>query len=257
MTDPILPSAPPERTLLLGGRVILYQPAAGYRAAIDPVLLAACVPAAAGERVLDLGCGAGAALLCLAARCPALSLTGLEIQPEAAALARHSAQENGWTARCTIVEGDVERPPAQLLPNGFDHVMTNPPFWPAGRHSPSPVPGKATSHGEGTADLGHFIQAALRLLKSGGSLSVIFPAERLASLLALMEGRFGDIAVLPLWPRAGMPAKRVIVQGRRDRRSPLRLLPGLVLHGQGQGFTPATERILRDAAPLPLDGQDP
>lgn len=256
MTDPILSPSPVDRTLLLGGRVILYQPAAGYRAAIDPVLLAASVPAVAGERVLDMGCGAGAALLCLAARCPGVKVTGLEIQVEAAALARRSLAANGWADRCTILEGDVGDPPAGLVANGFDHVMTNPPFWPAGRHSPSPLAGKAASHGEGTADLPRFIQAALRLLKSGGSLSVIFPAERLATLLALMEGRFGDIAVLPLWPRSGMPAKRVIVQGRRDRRSPLRLLPGLALHGDGQQFTPQTDQILRDAAPLRLSDQD-
>ncbi|MEL6264223.1 MAG: methyltransferase, partial [Pseudomonadota bacterium] len=57
---------------LLGGRVGLTQPRQGYRAATDPVLLAAAVPAAAGETVLELGIGAGAAVLCLAARVPGL-----------------------------------------------------------------------------------------------------------------------------------------------------------------------------------------
>ena len=111
---------------------------------------------------------------------------------------------------------------------------------------------KAGSHGEGAGDLAGFVQAALRLLKSRGTLTLIYPAERLDHLLSLLTGRFGDIRVLPLWPRAGVPAKRVIVSARRDARGPLSLLPGLVLHGEGQGYSPAADAILRDAAPLML-----
>src|SRR5574343_1545621 len=79
----------------LCGRLRLWQPAQGYRAATDPVLLAAACPATAGQSVLDLGCGAGAAALCLAARVPDLALAGLELQPEYADLARRNAARNG------------------------------------------------------------------------------------------------------------------------------------------------------------------
>ncbi|MDT8344261.1 MAG: methyltransferase, partial [Thermohalobaculum sp.] len=95
---------------LLGGRVRLLQPGAGYRAATDPVLLAAAVPARPGERVLELGIGAGAATLCLAARVAGLVHAGLEIQPDYLALAARNAALNG--VALVLFEGDVAAPPA-------------------------------------------------------------------------------------------------------------------------------------------------
>lgn len=114
----------------LGGRLRLLQPKAGYRAATDPVLLAAAVPARAGENALELGCGAGAAALCLAARVPGLAVTGLERQPAYAALARENAARNGLAL--TVIEGDLAHLPAALRERSFDHVLANPPYYPAG-----------------------------------------------------------------------------------------------------------------------------
>ena len=121
-------SFPPEglsRDAFLGGRLRLWQPLQGYRAAIDPVLLAAFVPARPGQRVLELGCGGGTAVLCLARRVPGLELHGVEIQPDYAELARRNAAENGLALRVHV--GDVLDLPAGLR-LGFDQVLANPPF---------------------------------------------------------------------------------------------------------------------------------
>ncbi|WP_114393662.1 tRNA1(Val) (adenine(37)-N6)-methyltransferase [Oleisolibacter albus] len=239
-----------EETGLLGGRVRLLQPRQGYRAAIDPVLLAAAVPAQPGERVLELGCGTGAAALCLAARVSGLDLTGLELQAAAADLARQSAALSGLVL--TVVEGDLTAPPAAVAANGFHRVLMNPPYYPAGRHTASPSGHKAVSHGEGAADLAAWVQAALRALRSRGTLSVVYPVDRLDRLMALLAGRFGDIGLFPLWPRAGQPARRLLVQAVRDGRGPTRLLPGLVLHAADGRYTADADAVLRDAAPLDL-----
>ena len=123
---------------LLGGKVAFEQPASGYRAAIDPVLLAAAVVAARGA-ALELGAGTGAASLCLAWRRPTLSIVALELAAAPAALARRNVVANGFGGRVEVVEADVARLPPGLA-GRFDAVFMNPPFAPAGSSSPSPRP---------------------------------------------------------------------------------------------------------------------
>jgi len=238
---------------LLGGRVRLCQPAAGYRAAIDPVLLAAAVDAAPGERVLDLGCGVGAAALCLLARQPLVHVTGLELQPELAALGRDNAGRNGRDGSFTVVTGSALAPPPTVPHGGFDQVMTNPPFAVAGQGTAPPNRSKALAHVESGLDLAGWIHAAARALAPKGRLWVIHRADRLDALLAAFAGRgLGEVRVLPLWPRSGRAAGRVIVSARKGSRAPLALLPGIVLHREEGGYTAAAEAVLRDGGPLPF-----
>lgn len=245
---------------LLGGRVRLLQPARGYRAATDPVLLAAAVPAQAGERVLDLGCGAGAAMFSLAARVPGLELHGLEVQPDYLTLAGENARLNGVVV--TLHEGDVTAPPAALRRVSFDHVMLNPPYH-AGAGMPSPVAARDRAHRENGAGLADWIAAALARLKPRGRLTVIHRAERVPQLLRLLAGPAGAIAVKPLAPRAGRAAKRVIVQARKGAKGPFRLLSPLVMHAgaahlrDADDFTPEAAAILRGAATLDLQESTP
>jgi len=238
------------RDLLLGGRVCLDQPASGYRAAIDPILLAAAVPAAAGESVLDLGCGVGAAALCLLARQPELRVTGLDIQRDLVRLAAENARRNGQAARFVPIVGDVAKPPPRLAPASFDHVMCNPPHLKADAARPSPDPARDTANRERGAGLQDWVGAALAMARPKGSVTLIHRADRLDELLAALRGRFGDIVVFPLWPKAGAAARRIIVLARKGTASPMRLSPGLVLHEANGDFTPAANAVLREAAPI-------
>ena len=236
---------------LLGGRVRLLQPLEGYRAATDPVLLAAACPAREGQSVLDLGCGAGAAVLCLAARMRIVPF-GLEIQPEYLDLATRNAALNG--VDLTLFSGDVAAPPKELRALSFDHVILNPPFYEAGTSLASPVAAKAAAHHE-TVGVATWIATAMARVKPRGWVTVIHRAERLADILAALEGA-GDIAIKPLVARDGRDAKRVLVRARKDVKTPLRLCAPLVLHrglahtSDGDDFSPAARSILRDGGAL-------
>lgn len=240
--------------LFLGGRVRLRQPRDGYRAATDPVFLAAACPAQAGESVLDLGCGAGAALFCLGVRVPGLRLTGLELQPGYAALARENAALNGLEAE--IVEGDLRDRPASLTERAFDHVICNPPWYAGG--SGARDPGRATAHRESGARLDDFLDYALRRLRPRGRLTLIQRAERLGDILAALQGRAGEVGIMPLTAREGRPAGRVLLGAVKGSRAPLCLLAPLVVHdGLRHGadrddFSAAATAVLREGAGLAL-----
>ena len=238
---------------LLDGRVRLIQPQAGYRAAIDPVLLAAFTAAGPADRVLDVGTGTGAAALCLAARVPGAVVVGLEKRAEAAAFARRNATLNDSAGRVTILDGDLLAPPPGLAPAGFDRVMMNPPYLRAGAASPPPDPWKAAANVEGEARLADWLRFASTMLKPGGALTLVHRADRLDEILAALHGaRFGTLTLVPLWPKPGEDARRILLSARKGGRSPARLTAGLTLHGPDGAYTEPAQRILRDMLPLAL-----
>jgi tRNA1(Val) A37 N6-methylase TrmN6 len=244
----------------LAGRVRVFQPADGrHRAGLDAVLLGAAVPADAAGRLADLGAGAGVAGLVAASRCPGLSVSLVEIDPVAAGCARRSVALDPALAsgRARVVEADVTASAATLaaagLPaDGFDHVILNPPFHPAGRHRPSPDAARAAAHRAGPGLLDAWLRTAARLLRPSGRVTVVYRADETPELLAALGRRFGGLALLPVHPRADAPATRVVAVGRPQSRAPFALRPPLVLHEASGDWTAEADAILRDGAPLPI-----
>lgn len=237
---------------LLGGRVVLRQPTGGARAAIDPVLLAAAVPAQPQQLVLDLGCGTGAAMLCLAARVPQCRVVGLDRQRDLVRLAADNIVLNGVADRLSAMVGDLLRAPPRLPPGGFDHVMANPPFIEGGRGTVSPRAPKAAATIEGGAELADWVRFALHMLRPKGTMTFIHRADRIDALLGQIAGRAGEVVVFPLWPGQGRAAGRVLVRARKQIAAPARLPAGLVLHEADGRFTTAAEAVLRGGEALPI-----
>ncbi len=235
---------------LLDGRVRLSQPRRDYRVAIDAVLLAAAIAARPGERVADLGTGVGGAALCLAVRVPGVQVVGLELQPELATLGAANIHANDLSERVSIVVGDVGRPP--FRPGSFDRIMANPPYLRAGAHTQAASRSRAAANGEGEAGLRAWLRCAALAVRPRGFVTVIHRADRLDEVVALMHKDFGGLVLFPVWPRAGVPARRILVTGRRGASSPARLAPGLVLHETDGRFTAQADAVLRGGCALDL-----
>lgn len=239
----------------MGGRLTLEQPVKGYRAGVDPVLLAAAVQAQAGQSVLELGCGTGAALLCLATRLPDLVLHGVEVQTGYAELCRANASANAVSAQ--IWACDLRNLPADLRTLSFDHVIANPPYFHRSAGNSSFRTDRDIAFGGDTLTT-HWIDAATRRLKPKGWLTLIQKADRLPDVLAALDARLGTVSVYPIAGRSGREADRFILRARKGGRAPFRLHAPTVLHdgpahlNDGEDYTPAIRAVLRDAAALSL-----
>lgn len=232
----------------LGGRVAVWQPASGYRAGNDPVLLAASCPARPDESVLELGAGVGVASLCLAWRVNGLRITAVEREARYAELARRNAAENG--APVEVVGADIAKLPAELRQRSFDHVIANPPYFSPGSGTAARNPARAGGRQEETP-LDLWLSVAASRLRPNGWLTLIQASGRLPDCLAAMSG-FGAISVRPLQPRPGREAGRVILRARKGARAPFRLLPPVLLHEgaghvrDGESYTAEIAGILRE-----------
>ncbi len=232
---------------LLGGRVRHVQGTDGHRTGIEPVLLAAFVPARPGQRVLEGGTGSGAALLCLAERVPRIGGVGVEREPAQAALARANFAANGRD-RLDVIEADLT---SVTLEGRFDHALANPP-WHAPAATASPDLAQDLARRARPGLFTSWARALAAPLRHRGTLSFITSA---ATIPACLEGfataGCGSVTLLPLWPRDGRPAKLVLLRCVKGGRGPARLLPGLVLHAAEGGYTEATHAVLYDGTAMP------
>ncbi|MBS4075368.1 methyltransferase [Ameyamaea chiangmaiensis] len=239
---------------LLNGRVRYAQFAHGHRTGIEPVLLAASVPARVGETVLEAGCGAAAGLLCLGWRVPGVMGVGVEYDPATASLARANLTANPFRG-LRLVCADVRDPAlADLasLPSGrVDHAFANPPWHRAGSSVPPEARRQLARTQVAGNDIRNWVGAMGRLLRAKGTLTLAVPAACVdQAIIAFGQAHIGSVTLMPLWPRDGQAARLVLVRGRKDGRGDCQLLSGLVLHCTDGSFTSAVEAILRDGAPL-------
>lgn len=233
---------------VLDKRVRLLQATGGFRTSLDSVMLAAACPAQGGDHVLDMGCGVGGAGFCVLFRVPGTHLTGVDIQGDHIALANQNIALNAMEGRADFINADIRDYTAS---QPFDHVICNPPYMEAGTHMRSPSSAKATAHGhDDDLSTEGWLEAGFRALKSSGTLTMIHRADKVDKIILGLKKRFGAVEVIPLWPRAGDDAKRVIVRAVKDRKTPARLHSGVILHNADGSYTDQAESILRGMEPI-------
>lgn len=239
----------------LDGRLTVRQPAKGYRAGVDPVLLAASVPAKPGQLVLELGCGVGTASLCLSYRINGLRMSAVELQGEYAALARENAIANNIEMEVHV--GDLAKLPDTLRQQTFDHVIANPPYFDRTASTAAENQGREVAMGEATP-LATWVDVAARRVSPKGYVSFIHRAERLPELLQEFSKRLGSIQLLPLQSRAGREAGLILLRGRKGGRADFRLHSPIIMHEgvrherDGESYTPLLRAVLRSGEALPF-----
>ena len=234
---------------LLGGRVRYAQPGRGFRSGIEPVLLAAAVPAVAGERVLDGGTGAGPALLCLAARVPQLCGVGIEHDMTLAELARENMASNGLSETFEIVTGELTTCADIGL---FSHACANPP-WHSPEGTASPVLARTSAKRVSANLLEAWASTLARRLRPGGTLTMILAAPLASEACRVIESAgLGSLAMLPLWPKRGQAARLLLVQAIKSATGRCRILPGLTLHGDEGEFSDPLRALLYYGASLSI-----
>ena len=242
---------------VLGGRLRLLQPANGHRIGHDAILLAAATAAKTGEHAVDLGAGVGAAGLALASRVEGLRVTLVDVDPALVALAADNAERNGLASRVDMVTLDVAAPArsfaaAGLKPGAADRVLMNPPFQDVARQKLSPDAARRLAHAASSDLLPVWIRTAARLLSARGVLTLIWRADGLADVLAALGRGFGGVAMMPVHPKPGAPAIRILVRAAKQSRAPLTIYPGLMLNDVDGRPAAYAEAILRGKSVLPL-----
>lgn len=245
-----------------GGAFHLLQPKGrGHRAGLDPLLLAAALPASEAGEVADLGAGTGAVGFALACRCPELRVTLVEQEAAVVGLLRRSlalAENRSLTGRLSVIEADLlalrpVREAAGLRDGAYDAVLTNPPFHPPGDR-PSPDVLRSAARSVPDRDfLARWLQVSAALLKPRGILALVARPENLGDIVAGAKGRLGDLRVMPVHSRAGLPAIRILVRARRGSKAGLSLLPGLTLHEAGGELTPLARAVAAGTAELEFE----
>ena len=252
MSDPVLDLT---EDAFLGGQLRLKQLKAGHRAGHDAMLLAAATSACPGDRVADLGAGIGAAGLAVARRVAGIDLVLVEIDPALACLARANAEANAIQADVVVLDVEADSTAfaaAGLGPDSVDAVLMNPPFNDSARHRVSPDTARGIAHMATAATLPKWVHAARRILKSKGTLTLIWRADALAEVLSALDHGFGSLQLLPVHGDARSPANRILVRATKGGRAPTQIHPALMLNDEPGVPNQRVQEILAGKGTLPL-----
>lgn len=234
------------RDYLLDKQIKIFQPINGYRASTDAVLLSASVrDVKNNSKILDVGSGTGAVSLCLAHRFMEKNpqILGLELQEELADLSNMSAKENEFQNFLSYINVDINNKLDNVEFCSFDYVVTNPPY--SENDLASPNKSKALAHNGDGFNLDEWIKFCIKMLKPKGYFHIINRAEALGEILTSINGKLGEVKVIPLYSKVGQSAKRVIVIGRKASKGALSILPPVVVHKEGGEYSSLAHKVLR------------
>ncbi len=206
----------------------------GFRYGSDAVLLSDYVKVPAGARVADLGTGTGIIPLLLSAKTKAEKITGIEIQPEMAEMAKRSVELNQLQDRIEIVQGNFLDAVSWFGNGSFDAIVTNPPYTKPGGGLVNPQDSKAISRHEIHCTLDQLIAVSSKLLKHHGRFFMIHRPERLVDIFyAMRSHRVEPKSIRLVHPSMGKPANLVLIYGLKNGNTQVTVEEPLFLYNSG------------------------
>ncbi|MDX2455740.1 tRNA1(Val) (adenine(37)-N6)-methyltransferase [Desulfosarcina sp.] len=232
------------RDHFFNGKIVLNQPASGYRFSIDAVILSHLACPAPGETVLDLGTGCGVIPVMLAFRHPEIRVIGVEIQPSLSRLARRNVADNCLSDRVQIVDKDIGKLLLADIGGPVDWVVTNPPYRKRGSGRINTDSQRAVARHEIKTDLDTVLRTARRMLRKSGRFSIIYPSVRSIDLLTAMRSTGIEPKYLTMiHAKPAFPARLVLVTGIKGGRPGLDVGPPLCLYHEDGTYTRALESM--------------
>ena len=235
----------------LGGGIRIWQPKKGYRAGIDPILLAASVNVNAGQKVLDLGCGVGTASFAIGYRVKNVELYGIEIQKIFADLADLNSKENGieFQVECA----DISKLSSNITSKNFDHVIANPPYFDRKSSVRGINVSKEKSFGD-TRPISEWLKVAAKRAKPKGFVHFIVRSDRLMEIFTNMPNSLGSLVITPVISRKNENAKLTILHAKKIGRAGFIISSPIVLHplksDSREKYVPEVDKVLRNGASL-------
>lgn len=221
---------------LFAGQLVCLQHKNGYRFSVDAVLLANFITPRPGEKILDLCAGCGVISLIIKYRQPEAVLTALELQPKLAALIRRNAEANSFHDGFAVIEGDCRRIREHVAAGSFDRVLCNPPYRKSNTGRLNPGHEEVQARHEVSVDASAVLQACSYALKTRGRVALVYPAARLANLLAGMKSAGLEpkrLQVVHSYP--GSSGRLVLVEGVKGGGEELAILPPFYIYTEQNG----------------------
>ena len=235
----------------LGGGIRIWQPKKGYRAGIDPILLAASVNVSAGQKVLDLGCGVGTASFAIGYRVKNVELYGIEIQKVFADLADLNSKENGieFQVECA----NISKLSSNITSKNFDHVIANPPYFDRKSSVRGINVSKEKSFGD-TLPISEWLKVAAKRAKPKGFVHFIVRSDRLMEIFTNMPNSLGSLVITPVISRKNENAKLTILHAKKNGRAGFIISSPIVLHplksSSREKYVPEVDKVLRNGTSL-------
>ena len=236
---------------ILNGNLTIYQPKNGFRIGLDSILLGASV--GHFNNCIELGSGVGAVTLFLAKRFPKSKIVGIEKNSDLIDLAKKNVSLNNFdNLKIEYFCEDIKNIKSlSQLNNSFDRVVMNPPYFDGNTVLKST--NKMSSQAKYENEINKWFEAAYRKLKPRGYLNFIFRAEYLNIVINCMKDKWGDIKVYPLWPKVDKYSKLLLIQAKKNAKTGVNLLPGLVLHNNDGTYTETCNKILNNKSYINID----